>query len=120
MSKKRNPDWVVWGSTALAANWEDSISSISFLLRVPFTFLRGMGKGSGLVSGLVLAWGLERRREMSSVERGVNLERLTVSVTCMLAMETGCGPSLVMMRKMGRNPWSRELMEKILDFSGVS
>jgi len=57
---------------------------------------------------------------MSSVEIGVNLERLTVNVICMLAMDTGCGPSLVTMRKMGRNPWSRKLTEKILALSGVS
>src|SRR5258708_39145123 len=57
-SKKRNPDWVVWGSTALAANCEDSISSRSFWVMAPFTFLRGMGIGLGRVA----AWGLVRRR----------------------------------------------------------
>src|SRR5271165_1034021 len=44
-SKKRKPDWVPCGSTALAANWEDSISSICFLLIAPFTFERGRGIG---------------------------------------------------------------------------
>src|SRR5258706_13586472 len=100
-SKKRNPDCVVWGSTALAANCEDSISSISFLLMVPFTFLRGMGKGSGLAAGLVLAWGLVRRRDMSSVEIGVNLARpAVVNVTCVLAKETGWTPSVVATKEM--------------------
>src|ERR1700689_4568012 len=88
-SKKRNPDCVVRGSTALAANWEDSISSSSFLLRVPFTFLCGTGNGRG-VAGVVLALGVERRREILSVEIGVSLSRFAVvKVTCMLAMEIG-------------------------------
>src|SRR5258706_11867138 len=120
-SKKRNPDCVVWGSAALAANCEDSILFISFLLVVPFPFLRGMGKGRGLAAGLVLAWGLVRRRDMSSVEMGVNLARpAVVSVTCMLAMETGWSPSLVTTEKMGRNPCSRKSTENIFALSGVS
>src|ERR1700733_8782987 len=94
-SKKKNPDCVVRGSTALAANWEDSISSSSFLLTAPFTFLCGIGNGRG-VAGLVLALGLERRREISSGEIGVSLARpAVVNSTCMLAMEMGWSPLLV-------------------------
>src|ERR1700674_1875725 len=99
-SKKKNPDWVVWGSTALAANWEDSISSRSFWLIAPFTFFCGMGTGMGWV----LAWGLPRRRKMSSGTVGVSLARpAVISFTSMLAMEMGWLPSLVTMKKMGRN-----------------
>src|SRR5579863_4307634 len=101
--KKRKPDGVVWGSTALAANCEDSISSLSFWLIVPFTFFCGMGIGMGCV----FARGLPRRRKISSDAMGVSLSRLAVvSVTCMLAMEMGWAPSLVTMKKMGRNPCS--------------
>src|SRR6266496_3181473 len=57
MSKKRNPDWVECGSTALAANCEESISSISFLLTPVFTLC-----GSGIGLGRVLDWGFVRRR----------------------------------------------------------
>ncbi len=50
-SKNKNPDCVVCGSTALAANCEDSISSISFLLIPPFA-LCGNGIGLGRVLDL--------------------------------------------------------------------
>ena len=117
-SKNRNPDWVPRGSTALAANCEDSISSISFLLTVPFT-LCGRGIGRGL--GRVLVWGLERRRYRSSVEIGVSFERLAVmSVISMLAMETGWSPSLLTTKNTGRNPCPAKSTEKILAFSGES
>src|SRR5579864_4186242 len=59
-SKNRNPDCVACGSTALAANCDDSISCISFWLIAPLTFPRGMGMGSG--TGLVFACGFDRRR----------------------------------------------------------
>src|SRR5258707_11134418 len=108
-SKERNPDCVVCGSTALAANWEDSVSSISFLVISPFTLC---GRGIGL--GRVLVCGFESLRYKSSVAIGVSFERLAViRVIVMLAMETGWSPSLVTMKKTGRKPCSAKLMEKI-------
>src|SRR5207249_363906 len=95
-SKKRKPDCVPCGSTALAANCDESISSISFLLMPPFTLC---GRGIGL--GRVLDCGLERRRYRSSIVMGVSFERFAViSLIPMLAMEIGWSPSLVITKKI--------------------